>query len=107
MRRDSKIGRALSGKSSRASGRMIVSKKATPSTRPGWRAAQSKASAPPHARATSASSGEPEGTGMAAKCRQMITDSQEERLYAPLLLRRRCPLFVRNHCRASTRGGTS
>ena len=47
VRRDSKIGRALSGKSSQASGRMIVSKKATPSARPGWRAAQSKASAPP------------------------------------------------------------
>jgi hypothetical protein len=43
---------------------------------------------------------------MAATCTQMITDGQEERLYAPLLLHRRCPLYVRNHCYVSTHGDT-
>ena len=38
---------------------------------------------------------EPGGTGMAAMCSQMITDSQEERLCAPLASPGRCPLYVR------------
>ena len=31
-------------------------------------------------------------------------DWQSERLYAPLVSPARCPLFVRNHCYASTHG---
>jgi len=43
---------------------------------------------------------------MAAICSQMITDRQEERIYAPLLLPGRYRLFVRNLCYASTHGDT-
>jgi hypothetical protein len=43
---------------------------------------------------------------MAAKCSQMVTVSQEERLYAPLLQAVRCTPYVRNHCAISTHGDT-
>ena len=38
---------------------------------------------------------------------QVITASNSKRFDAPLLLPGPCPLYVRNHCRASTHGDTT
>jgi hypothetical protein len=53
VRNASKRDRAAAGNSSHDIGRTIVSMNATPRVRPGWRAAQSNASAPPQSWPTS------------------------------------------------------
>lgn len=49
----------------------------------------------------------PQVPAVAAKRGLPVTVRQEERLHAPFVPPRRCPLFVRDHCYASTHGDTS